>query len=169
MTKTTQSAVIYALWICSSATEPGDTATMGNDLPLQGHLHMMPWSLLGMLGIQHQKEAAFCFLPTQQPRKIASCTILASILTNKLRVLPREAHSPGKLILTSNVRLKKEEGQAKTFLKDVSTGYYHHYLQIPKAIASALSSATLRLFIPAEYQAFYIYLRYRSVSEYRFQ
>lgn len=106
---------------------------MGSALPLQGHLHTMSWSL----GIQHQREAAFCFLPTQQPGKIASCTILASLLTNKLRPLPREAHSPGKLILTSNVRLKEEEGQAKTFLKDVSTGYYHHYLQTSKAIAAA--------------------------------
>lgn len=156
--------MIYALWICSSATEPRDTVTTGNALPLQGHLHTMPWSL----GIQHQREATFCFLPTQQPGKIASCTLLASILTNKLRLLPREAHSPGKLSLTLVVKIKEKEGQAKTFLKDTSTSYYH-YLQTPRAIASALSSATLRLFVPAECQAFYIYLRYRIISEYKFQ
>lgn len=49
------------------------TVTMGNALPLQGHLHMMLWSP----GIQHQREAAFCLLPTQQSGKNASCTILA--------------------------------------------------------------------------------------------
>lgn len=40
---------------------------MGNALPLQGHLHMMLWSP----GIQHQREAAFCLLPTQQSGKNA--------------------------------------------------------------------------------------------------
>lgn len=59
-----------------------------------------------------------------------------SVLTNKLRLLPREALSPGKFILTKNVRLKGE-GQAKSFLKDISTGDCHHYWQNPKAIASA--------------------------------
>lgn len=59
-----------------------------------------------------------------------------SILTNKLRLLPREALSPGKFILTKNVRLKGE-GQAKSLLKDISTGHCHHYWQNPKAIASA--------------------------------
>jgi len=127
----------------------------------------MPWSP----GIQQQREAAFCFLPTQQPGKIASCSILASLLTDKLRLFLKAAHSPGKLILTSSVRIEEEEGQAKTFLKDASTGYYHHYRpQTPQhQLVSAVSSATLHLLIPTEYQAFYIYLRYRRISEYTFQ
>lgn len=37
-----------------------------------------------------------------------------SILTNKLRLLPREAHSPGKSSLTKNIR-RKGEGQSKVF------------------------------------------------------
>lgn len=81
----------------------------------------------------------FCCLPTQQPEKIASCAILASVLTNKLKLLPREAHSPGKLIFTSHGTLQEEEGQAKTLLKNTSPGYYH-YIQTPKAIASAGTS-----------------------------
>lgn len=59
-----------------------------------------------------------------------------SILTNKLRLLPREAHSPGKSSLTKNIR-RKGEGQAKSLLRDISTGHCHHYWQTPKATASA--------------------------------
>lgn len=59
-----------------------------------------------------------------------------SILTNKLRLLPREAHSPGKLSLTKNIRLKGES-QTKSLLTDLSTGHCHHYWQTLKAIASA--------------------------------
>lgn len=140
---------------------------MGNALVLQGHLHTMPWSL----GTQHHREGAFHFLPTQQPGNIVSCTILASILINKLRLLPREVHSPGKLILTSKVRLKEEEGQRLSSKIQVqATVIIICRPQRPQhQLASALSSPTLHLFIPAEYQAFHVYLRYRSVSEYRFQ
>lgn len=59
-----------------------------------------------------------------------------SILTSKLRLLPREAHSPGKFSLTKTVRLKGE-GQAKSLLKDINTGHCYHYWQTLKAIASA--------------------------------
>lgn len=115
--------------------EPRDTVTMGNALLLQGHLHAMPRSL----GIQQQRSSKQPFVSFQ----LSSLEGLPAALfwhpysPNKLRLLPREAHSPGKLILTSNVRLKEEEGQAKTFLKVTSTGYYCHYIQTPKAIASA--------------------------------
>lgn len=70
----------------SSVMELRDTVTMGTALPLHGHLHMLPWSL----GIQHHREAAFCFLPTQQPGKIASCTVLACLVTNKLTLPPEK-------------------------------------------------------------------------------
>lgn len=92
---------------------PTAAGTSARDVLVTGHPTSERSSLL------------FCCLPTQQPGKTASCATLASVLTNKLKLLPREAHSPGKLILTSHGRL---QGQAKIFLKNTSPGYYHHYI-----------------------------------------
>lgn len=68
---------------------------------------------------------------------------------------------------TSDFRAKDKQ----SLCSKTSTGHCHHYWQTPKAIASASICSVSRsplLFIPAEYQAFYIYTRYRGISEYRF-
>lgn len=50
---------------------PTATGTSAHDASVTGH------------PTTEKQQAAFCFLPTQQPGKIASCTILASILTQQ--------------------------------------------------------------------------------------
>lgn len=108
------------------------TVTIGNTLPLQGHLHTTPWSLASSIRVKQP----FVSFQLSNLERMPAALFWLSILTNKLRLLPREALSPGKFILTKNVRLKGE-GQAKSLLKDISTGHCHHYWQNPKAIASA--------------------------------
>lgn len=134
------------------------------------HCRDMCTRCLGHWASSIREKQPFVSFQLSRLEKMPAALFWLSILINKLRLLPREAHSPGKFSLTKNIRLKGE-GQATSLLKDISTGHCYHYWQIQRPQhqpGSALSPAALLLFIPAEYQAFYIYTRYRSVSEYRF-
>lgn len=122
---------------------------MGTALPLHGHLHMLPWSL----GIQHHREAAFCFLPTQQPGKIASCTVLACLVTNKLTLSPEKPTAKENCFWSVMSDVKKDKGRLTLKIQVQATIIVIHRPQRPQhQLLSSLSSATLHSAIADEYQ-----------------
>lgn len=158
------SSDLSALWIYSpAASKDSDHGECPTTAGTCAHNALVTW--------HPASERSSLLSPSNSAgwKKMPAALFWLSTLINKLRLLPREAHSPGKFRLTKNIRLKGE-WQAKSLLKDISTGHCYHYWQIQRPQhqpGSALSPAALQLFIPAEYQAFYIYTRYRSISEYR--
>lgn len=133
---------------CSSVTKLGDTVTMGTALPLHGHLHMLPWSL----GIQHHREAV-CFLPTQQPGKIASCSVLACLVTNGLTLLAEKPTvKEGFCFWSVMSDVKKDKGRLALKSKYKLPSLLYTDPKGHSISCSALASATLHSAIADEYQ-----------------
>lgn len=109
------------------------TVTMGNALH---HCRDICTRCLGHWASSIREKQPFVSFQLSSLERMPVALFWPSILTNKLRLLSREAHSPGKFSLTKNIRIKGE-GQAKSLLKNVSTHHCHHYWQTPKATASA--------------------------------
>lgn len=109
------------------------TVTTGNAL---NHCRDICTQCLGHWASSTREQQPFVSFQLSSLETMPAALFWLSIPTNKLRLLPREAHSPGKLSLTTNIRIKGE-GQAKSLLKDISTCHCHHHWQTPKATASA--------------------------------
>lgn len=125
------SSDLSALWIYSSAAVQGQWPW---GMPY--HCRDICTWCCGHQASSIREKQPFVSFQLSNLERMPAALFWLSILTNKLRLLPREAHSPGKFILTKNVRLKGER-QPKSLLKDVSTAHGHHFWQNPKATASA--------------------------------
>lgn len=86
------------------------TGTMGNALH---HCRDVCTRCLGHWASSIREKQPFVSFQLSRLERMPAALFWLSILTNKLRVLPREAHSPEKFSLTKNVTL---QGEAKANL-----------------------------------------------------